>query len=399
MATTARMAERGRWSVAALFFANGFLFGSWAPQIPLLLPRHDITEGTLGLLIFGLGVGAVTAMAFSGAVIARMGSAPALRLFALLAVGTLAAVVFSPNVPVLAVTMAIMGAFLGCMDVAMNANAVEVERRLNRAIMSSSHGFWSLGGFFGGGLGGLMIQTRGAEMHALVATVAALVVMLVAMPFLMSDARRPAPAGEQRRRGAWPRGWPIYVLGMMALFCMVPEGGVLDWAALYLTREHGSDLARASLAFSLFSGTMAIVRFLGDRVRNRFGGVVTLRVSALIGTAGMVGASLAPNDWTAILFFGISGLGLANMVPIVLSAAGNQPGASSGSGIAMVTMMGYSGILFAPSVIGVAAEHVGYRLCYFVLACLLLVVGALAGRVAAADRIGVAAQAGRQPPM
>lgn len=393
MAVSMQQAERGRWAVAALFLANGFMFGSWAPQIPMLLPRHNITEATLGMLIFGLGVGAVTAMSFSGAVIARMGSAPALRMFSLLAVGTLAAVVFSPSIPLLALTMAIMGAFLGCMDVAMNANAVEVERRLNRAIMSSSHGFWSLGGFFGGGLGGYLIQHQGAETHAVAATAAALVVMLAAMPFLISDTRAPAPSRGERSRGAWPRGWPIYILGMMALFCMVPEGGVLDWAALYLTREHGSDLARASLAFSLFAGTMAIVRFFGDRVRNRFGGVTTLRVSALIGTVGMVGASLAPNDWTAILFFGISGLGIANMVPIVLSAAGNQPGASSGSGIAVVTMMGYSGILFAPSVIGIAAEHVGYRVTYFVLACLMLVVAALAGRVAAADRIGAAAHA------
>ena len=155
-------ARRGRWAVAAMFLANGFLFGSWAPQIPLLLPRHGITEGTLGLLIFGLGVGAVVAMSFSGAIIARLGSRRALRTFALLAVGTLALVVFAPTVPILAVTMAIMGAFLGCMDVAMNANAVEVEKRLGRAIMSSSHGFWSLGGFIGGGLGGLVIAATGA---------------------------------------------------------------------------------------------------------------------------------------------------------------------------------------------------------------------------------------------
>jgi fucose permease len=289
--------------------------------------------------------------------------------------------------------MAIMGAFLGCMDVAMNANAVVVERRLNRAIMSSSHGFWSLGGFIGGGLGGLLISRVGAEAHALASTGAALVVMLAAMPFLVGEARAPAPAQGEKTKGSWPRGWPIYILGMMALFCMVPEGGVLDWAALYLVREHGSDLARASLAFSLFAGTMAVVRFLGDRVRNRFGGVTTLRVSALIGTVGMMGASVAPNDWTAILFFGISGLGIANMVPIVLSAAGNQPGASSGTGIAAVTMMGYSGILIAPSAIGFAAEAVGYRATYFVLALLLLVVAALAGRVAAADRIGAVAPA------
>lgn len=383
-------AQRGRWAVAAMFLANGFLFGSWAPQIPLLLPRHDITEGTLGLLIFGLGAGAVVAMSFSGAIIARLGSRRALRTFALLAVGTLALVVFAPTVPILAVTMAIMGAFLGCMDVAMNANAIEVEKRLGRAIMSSSHGFWSFGGFIGGGLGGLVIAATNHETHALLATAVALAVMLAAMPFLIGETRTPAPVKGATRKGHWPRGWAIYILGMMALFSMVPEGGVLDWAALYLTKEHGSTLATASFGFAMFAGTMAVVRFMGDALRNRFGAVATLRVSGLIGAAGMLGAAVAPTDWMAITCFAVSGLGIANMVPVVLSAAGNHPGASSGSGIAAVTMMGYSGILIAPSAIGFAAEHVGYRLTYGVLALLLIVVAVLASRVAAADRIGAA---------
>ncbi len=383
-------ARRGRWAVAAMFLANGFLFGSWAPQIPLLLPRHGITEGTLGLLILVLGLGAVAAMSVSGAVIARIGSRRALRLFAVLSVGTLALVVLAPNVALLAVAMAVMGAFLGSMDVAMNANAVEVEKRLDRAIMSSSHGFWSLGGFVGGGLGGLVIARTSAEAHALMATAAALAVMLAAMPFLIRERHAPSTAvtGEARR-GHWPRGWPIYILGTMALFSMVPEGGVLDWAALYLTKEHGASLATASFGFAMFAGTMALVRFLGDAVRNRFGAVATLRVSGLVGATGMMAASIAPGDWFAIASFGLAGLGIANMVPIVLSAAGNHPGASSGSGIAAVTMMGYSGILIAPSAIGFAAEHAGYRATYFVLSLLLLVVAALAGRVSAADRVAM----------
>ncbi len=192
------------------------------------------------------------------------------------------------------------------------------------------------------------------------------------------------------RHTVWPRGVAIYILGLMALFSMVPEGGVLDWAALYLTKEHGASLSTASFGFAMFAGTMAVVRFLGDGVRNRFGAVTTLRVSGLVGAAGMVGASLAPNETLVIASFAISGLGIANMIPIVLSAAGNHPGASAGSGIAVATMMGYSGILIAPSAIGFAAEHVGYRMTYGVLALLLIVVAALATRVAAADRIGAA---------
>ena len=74
MATEYSDLRRGRMASATMFLVNGFLMGSWAPQIPLLLPRHQITETTLGLLIFLLGVGAVGAMALTGGLIGRYGS-------------------------------------------------------------------------------------------------------------------------------------------------------------------------------------------------------------------------------------------------------------------------------------------------------------------------------------
>ena len=139
-------ARTARRAVAAMFLANGALMGAWAPQIPLLLPRHGITESVLGLLILVLGLGAVSAMLFTGRLIAARGSVTVLKTFALASLPVLALVVLAPSLWLLALAMAAFGALIGSMDVAMNANAVEVERRLGRAIMSSSHGFWSLGG-------------------------------------------------------------------------------------------------------------------------------------------------------------------------------------------------------------------------------------------------------------
>lgn len=381
-----RRAQRGRWAVAAMFLANGFTMGAWAPQIPLLLPRHDISEFTLGLLILVLGLGAVGSMLFSGRLIARFGNRTVLRGFALAVVPVMPAVVFAPDIPVLAVMMAAIGALIGCMDVAMNSNAVDVERRLGRAIMSSSHGFWSLGGFFGGALGSWIIKHWGPETQALWAASVVLVLVLGAMPFLLGEtAAQKAATAQHPKSGLLPRDPAIWLLGLLALFSMVPEGAVLDWAALYLSEELGADLSRAGLAFAFFSGSMAVMRFAGDGVRNRFGAVQTLRFSALTAAAGMLGGALAPTDVLAIASFTVAGLGVANTVPIMFSAAGNHPGLSPGAGIAAVTMMGYAGILVAPSTIGFAAEHVGFRFTYATLAVLLVVVALLAGRTSAAD--------------
>lgn len=361
----------GRWAVATMFFINGFLTGSWAPQIPVFLARLDITKFTLGLLILVFGLGALTFMPLSGYLMSRHGSRAVVRGFASVAVFGLLLVAAAPSLPLAAVAMFLFGGLVGGMDVSMNANAVAVERRLSRAVMSSSHGFWSLGGFAGGGLGGLVIQNFGHLAHAAAVTVIAVLLLAAAFRHLVAD---PKPVAQAHRRFSLPATPAIYLIGLMALLSMIPEGAILDWAALYLKQELGTDLATAGLAFAFFSGAMAFMRFAGDAVRNRFGAVATLRASSLLAAAGMLAAGLSPWPWLVIAAFAVAGLGIANMVPIAFSAGGNQPGMAPGTGMSVVTTMGYSGILLAPSAIGFAAEHVGFSPVFVVLAGFLVVV-------------------------
>jgi MFS family permease len=176
-----------------------------------------------------------------------------------------------------------------------------------------------------------------------------------------------------------PTNAMVYLVGLMALLTMISEGAVLDWAALYLRQELGADLAIAGLAYAAFSGVMAVMRFFGDGVRNRFGAVMTLRGSAVIAALGMLVAGLAPSPWIAIVAFAFSGIGIANMVPILFSAGGNQEGMSSGTGMSVVTTMGYSGILVAPSAIGFVAERSSFGPIFVALSGLLIVVLLMAG--------------------
>lgn len=383
MTTNTKLAaRRGRLAVAAMFFANGFIIGSWAPQIPLVLSRLGITETTLGLLILVFGLGALVAMPWCGYLMARHGSRAILRVFAVLSSFALLLVALANNLWLIAPAMFFLGGVIGAMDVAMNTNAVVVEKRLGRAVMSSSHGFWSLGGFAGGASGGLIIQSVGHLVHAGMVTVVVFAIVAVAIGMLVEGER---PAAQEHARFSWPSNPLVYLVGFMALFSMIPEGAVLDWAALYLQQEMGSDIATAGFAFAAFSATMAAMRFLGDGVRNRFGAVATLRVSALIAAAGMLVAGLAPHAWLAIAAFAFSGLGIANMVPIAFSAAGNQDGIESGTGMSVVTTMGYSGILVAPSAIGFLGERVGFALIFVALSGLLVVVSLMAGLARSAD--------------
>ncbi|GGF64224.1 MFS transporter [Paracoccus acridae] len=367
---TDRIGLGARWAVSALFFANGLVVGSWAPKLPAMMARLGISEAVAGLLVLALGIGSVCLMPVFGGLVARRGSAHAAKLAAVLFTPSLIWMSLAPNVWTVALTVLVFGGLIGGMDVAMNANAVAVERARRRAIMSSCHGFWSLGGLAGAGAGGAVIQAVGETAHAVIVSMIVAVILALAFPRLLRD----SPAGEHKHQPLrLPRTPLPYLIGVMALACMIPEGAILDWAAVYLQREMGASLAVAGWGFGACAGTMAVMRFLGDGIRRRYGAVRTLRVSAVIAMAGLAVAALAPTPPVALVGFGLAGIGIANLVPIAFSAAGNVPGLTQGIGLSVVTTMGYSGILLAPGSIGFLAEQTSFAVIYGGLSLLLLV--------------------------
>lgn len=345
-----------RLAISLLFLMNGFMMGSWAPMIPEFAARLSLSESQLGLVILMFGVGSLLMMPVAGAKIARYGSRKVSLTAAVAFLPTLLLITLTNNIWSGVAAVVLFGGLTGAMDVAMNANAVATERSMRRSIMSSCHAFWSLGGLLGAGLGGLLIKQIGVYGHAVALTVVAAILLTIAWPRVLADPPHPEQHHEKLRLPMTPLPW---IIGIMALFSMVPEGAILDWGALYLRNELGASITASGFAFAAFSMTMAIMRFAGDLVRDRFGAVNTLRVCSVISIIGLLIAGIATNPVVAIIGFAIAGIGISNMVPIAFSAAGNMPGLAPGIGLSVVTTMGYSGILVAPSAIGFIAEHIG----------------------------------------
>jgi MFS family permease len=375
---------RSRIGVSLLFLMNGFIVGCWAPKIPEFAERLELSKFQLGLMILVFGVGSLTMMPIAGAQIARHGSRIVAKVTAICLLPALLALTLAPNVVTGALSLFLFGGFIGAMDVAMNASAVAVEKSMRRAIMSSCHAFWSLGGLIGSGLGGYVIAELGVFVHAELATVLAALFLAIAWTMIFADQPHPDEKKEKTRLPLAPLPW---LIGLMALFSMVPEGALLDWGALYLRQDMGASVTSSGLGFAAFSLTMSIMRFGGDLVRDRLGGVTTLRICTLFAIAGTLTTGLAPNAAVAIIGFALCGIGISNMVPIAFSAAGNIPGLKPGIGISVVTTLGYSGMLVAPSAIGFVAEHIGFSVVFMALPVLLLVVLVLSKLARYADGI------------
>lgn len=345
--------RKARLAILTVFFVNGATLASWVAHIPLVKERLSLSEGVLGFTLLSMAVGALVSMPLTGALIPRVGSRLITRVTTIGFCLALVLPITAPSLPVLVASLFVFGAFQGSMDVAMNAQAVAVENAYARAIMSAFHGFFSLGGLIGAGLGGVVLSLGVTPAyHALGATVVLGAVGLGALGYLVN-------AGDEQdaHSFALPTG-PLLLLGLLAFFVLVGEGAMADWSGVYLRDVLGTSVGLAAGGYAAFSLTMTIGRFVGDRLVERFRPVELVRSSALLAAAGLGAGLLIGTPASALVGFACVGLGLSNLIPIFFGAAGRIPGVNPGTGIAAVSTAGYFGFLAGPPLIGLAAEVV-----------------------------------------
>lgn len=364
-----------RLSTRLTFLASGLAMAAWAPLVPFAKSRLALGEAELGLLLLCLGGGSLVAMPFTGVLTARYGCRLVVLLSGALICLILPGLAFAPTPLWLGATLLLMGASMGTMDVAMNVQAVIVERDSGGALMSGFHGLFSLGGFLGAGLMALMLwlgMTPTAS--AVVIAVLVALALLVAGPYLL---RHPDAAERDAPLFVMPHG-AVIVIGALCFLCFLAEGAILDWSAVLLTAEQGLDASRGGLGYAAFAIAMTLGRLTGDRVVARLGGKRVLLLGGLCGAAGFFLSVLAPSVPLALAGFVLIGLGASNVVPILFTAAGNQAAMPPSLAIAAVTTLGYAGILAGPAMIGFVAHASSLNLAFGGLGCFMLLIAASA---------------------
>lgn len=367
-----------RFSTRLSFLVAGIAMASWAPQVPYAKARLGLGDSGFGLLLLCLGVGSVLAMQATGAAVARFGSRAVIFVGGTGVCLTLPALAYANTAYLLAIALLIFGASIGSIDVAMNVHAVEVEQAADEPLMSGFHGMYSLGGLIGAA-GGAALLSSGLEPTAAagVAALAAAVLLVLAAPGLLRS--KSAHAGPLL---VIPRGIVILV-GALAFIAFLTEGALLDWSALFLTGSFAVPAAQAGVGYALFSVAMTVGRLTGDWVVKRLGQQRTLLCGGLMVTTGFA-LLLLPLAWLASGGFLLIGLGAANLVPILFSAAGRQTAMPPALAVASITTVGYAGILAGPAVIGYIASLTSLRAAFAGLGLIMLGFPLFRARVPAA---------------
>lgn len=357
--TNPRTLKVQRITVSAFFFFNGFLYANWAARLPELQESLGISHSSLGTILFILALGAVIGMPFTGWLAVRYGSAYITKLFAIVLCTAIAMIGFPSSMAVESIVFFFIGLFNGGMDVTMNEQAVLVERQWKKPIMSSFHGLWSVGMAVGAGTGALFSKSQtDLKIHFIVVAAISGLALVWASRYLIKS--KPESSGKEKTFVLPTR--LIAPLGFIAFCGMLSEGSVGDWSAIFMNKIVGATESFSALAFGAFAAGMTTGRFTGDYFTMHYGKKKLLIADGLLAITGLAIVLGFASVWSTFLGFFLAGLGLATVVPVIYTTAGNAPGVSPSVGIAMATTIGYSGFFVGPPVIGYLSDSFGLRI-------------------------------------
>ena len=233
-----------RTAVTAVFFLNGAVFAAWYSRVPAIQDDLGIGPGALGLALLGAPAGLLVAQPLVGAVAARRGSRPIVRLAPLL-LATVVLPAVAVDTLTLLLALVVVGAANGAVDVSMNIQGLAVERTGGRPIFASLHAAFSFGALAGAGIAAVAAAAGADPLpHLAVVAVVGGALGAVAGRGLLDDREQAAAAAAPRF--ARPSG-RLLGLGALGFCALLAEGSVFDWSGIYLDDEAG---AAAGLARS-----------------------------------------------------------------------------------------------------------------------------------------------------
>ncbi|MBS0189893.1 MAG: MFS transporter [Planctomycetes bacterium] len=355
-----------------VFFLSGVCVAAWAPLIPFVKDHFQLGDGKLGLVLLCMGLGSIFAMPVAGALTGEWGCRRVIALTLGVACVLLPLLVATHRLELLAAGLFFFGASLGALDVAMNIQAVLVERSTGRALMSGFHGLWSVGGIVGAGLVSVLISA-GAPLVLAACSVTCLSACMLAACF---GSLLPRGSESSGPAFAWPHG-RVILLGCLCCVLFLAEGSVMEWSAVFLNKSRGMDVAHAGIGFIVFATAMTVCRLLGDRVVHALGPNTIVFLGGLCAAAGFTLAATAPWPIPAICGFALVGIGASNAVPVMFSAAGRQTAMPAHLALPAMTTLGYAGSLTGPPLIGLVAQWSGLAMAFGLLGTLLAIVAVL----------------------
>jgi MFS family permease len=353
----------GRIAAKTVYFMLGVGSGTFASNIPRIKDSLGLSPSQLGLALLCCSAGGFLAMQIVAPLIKKFGVRALLSVLAPSFPLVLILIALSGNFTLLAISFALFGGVTSIAGISVNAQAVDIEKAYAKSIMSSFHAMFSVGGLAGAAAGGMLAAHHVGvvpSMALIAVGLSVIGIMLIAKLFDVTkydsiEDHTVHHTAHKHHRAKWWR--QVLLIGSLIFVCYLSEGAIADWSAIYMKSAHAAGPFIAVMAYMIFNACMTIGRFSGDGVIRKFGQLPTLVAGGALAVVGLSLGLLAPTIVVALIGFGVVGIGLSVLVPILISMAGNLSGGDRNMAIARASTCGNVGLMAGPALIGFVAER------------------------------------------
>lgn len=363
------------FSCLFFFVCAGIVYGQFTARIPAIKLHAGINDAQLGVVLLSYGIGSIFGFLGVPFLLKKISSRFTLWSSALVLMAALTAISLAPNHMLLCVIAVVFGLATAFFDVCMNTQAMLLELASHKSRMATMHACYSIGGFLGSLLGSAFAFANASPfLNFLVLSLVLVPMIIVSRRHLLNDV---VSAPQKREKIKIP--FFIIFCGLMALGAFIAEGSAAEWGGLLLLDVKGADAGVAALCFGAFSAPMALARLTEDALREKLGDFALLFGGSLLAFCGFGLVLLSSWPWICLLGYAILGLGLSPIMPIAISRAGTHGSLPPSIASAIVSLLGYGGLLVVPPSLGWLAQHFGLQAAMLVplVICGLLVVGSI----------------------
>lgn len=387
------MVERMILACRLSIFVCLLSYGCWLSYIPWKVELLDIRYSAFGFALMVFGVGSLISMLVTSHLLLPrfgprvMGLGVAAFAFALLAW------VLSPSYFWFIALAAPFSLCFGVIQPATLAAVTQAEAMSSRRLMPQHWASFSVGSL-AGLLAGLVSQALNLPPTLVFLTLFA--VTLAAGVLVFITVLAPVTFDLIKSPGIGVPSQNVLFLGGLAALSMATISIVLDWSALWLTRDLGLAIAYGGTGIMAFNLTEIVARLIGERLFDRLGEVWVAGWGVLLGCVVFIAVTLTGNPFLIVAGFGVFGFFSANFVPVLFGIASREETENPVAAVGDVNLIAFAGFLFGPPLVGFIADAISITMCMLILgvtwaviACILMLSGKLQGR----DALAASAQA------
>lgn len=383
-----------RLALSLTFFTQGIAALSWIPRIPEFIENLGVTKDVWGAVIGIGGIGALVPLVFTNRLVVRFGTTPIIRITSLTMCFTFMALPYPTQWWLFLVLHFTLSVVISTFNIALNSQAVSFQKSIDKVLLASFHGSWSIGAATSAAVTGVVATFTPLKVQMFVIPVVCLALFWFTSTKLLTPAEDSHGKDKPREKTvSWLKSPSYLWLLAIGLFVgMWPELVVMDWSSVYSKEVLGLDPSRAAWPYTVFVAAMIVGRFSITKLTETYSINRLSQIGAIFGSIAMalayfLSATLAKtNPDLALLmlciFFAISGLGIASMVPSFYSAAGHVRGLPTPAALSRMALFSSTVVIFARMGMGSLIEHVGLPLAMTFPVVLFVIAGIISGIVA-----------------